>query len=416
MSRPVELVVVGAGERGSDYAEFTKHFPDRAQIVGVVEPREFHRKRMVEMYDIPAENVFEDWPAFVERDKFADAAIVSTPDILHEAPAVALCGKGYHLLLEKPMAPTEEACRNIARAVEESGVMFAVGHVLRYTHHTEVLKKIIDDGRVGEIITLQHTEPIGYWHHAHSYVRGNWRKEAESSNILLAKCCHDLDWIRYIMNAKCEKVSSFGSLSHFREDQAPEGSTERCLDCPCEAQCPYSAKKIYHGYLNRGETGWPVKVVVPELTPATLDEALREGPYGRCVYRCDNDVVDHQVVNFQFANKKTASFTMTAFSDWTERRTRIFGTRGELDSIDSIIKVFDFLTDETETIDATPPDDGVLSGHGGGDGGLMDAFIRALETNDPSHIRSSGAETLESHLMVFAAERARKENKVISLI
>jgi len=259
-------------------------------------------------------------------------------------------------------------------------------------------------------------EPVGYWHQAHSYVRGNWRNEALSSFMLLAKSCHDLDWIRYIMNAKCEAVSSFGALTHFREENAPADSSERCLDCRCEAQCPYSAKKIYHGFLEKGDTGWPVNVVVPNPNEENLTRALREGPYGRCVYRCDNDVVDHQVVNLQFEGQKTAVFTMTAFAEAAGRKTRIFGTRGELESDDSGIKIFDFLSGETEEIDATPPEDAVLAGHGGGDGRLMDAFVRALETNDPSHIRSSGPETLESHLMVFAAERARREKKVISLI
>ena len=178
---------------------------------------------------------------------------------------------------------------------------------------------------IGDIVSIQHLEPVGYWHQAHSYVRGNWRKESESSSMLLAKSCHDLDWIRYIMGARCVAVSSFGSLKHFRKEEKPSGAGERCLDCSYEPRCPYSALKIYLGRIEKGQVEWPVNVITEDVSREGVQAALRDGPYGRCVYECDNDVVDNQVVNLLFEGGRTAAFTMTGFSEYQDRKTRIFG-------------------------------------------------------------------------------------------
>ena len=409
---PVTMLIVGAGSRGTGYATFARQHPDRARVVGVAEPRDFYRNAMAEAYDIPGENVFADWTQAAEREKFADAVIVGTPDALHADPAVAFAGKGYHMLLEKPMAPTEADCRRIVSAVVDSGILFAVGHVMRYTAYTQKLKSLLDSGRIGQVVSIQHFEPVGYWHQAHSFVRGNWGNEARSSFMLLAKSCHDLDWLSYMMGAPCRRVSSFGSLTHFRKGNQPAGAADRCLDCPVEETCPYSAKKIYLGRLAEGHTGWPVDVLTPEITEAGITEALRNGPYGRCVYACDNDVVDHQVVNMEFAGGQTAAFTMTAFNEAGHRKTRLFGTRGEITGDGQRLHVFDFLTDQTEVIDTASSDASILGGHGGGDYGLMDSFIAAVATGDPTRILSGPSETLESHLMVFAAERARLNGTV----
>ena len=232
--------------------------------------------------------------------------------------------------------------------------------------------------------------------------------------MLLAKSCHDLDWIHYIMKAPCERLSSFGSLHYFNKAHQPKGATSRCMDCPVEPKCPYSAKKIYLGRLAKGHTGWPVDVLTPNPTVESITEELREGPYGRCVFDCDNDVVDHQVVNMEFAEGLTASFTMTGFNRGG-RKTRIFGTGGELYGDGSKIEVFDFLTEEKTEIDTRSSDGSILGGHGGGDGGLMDGFITAVATGDRSHILSGPDETLDSHMMVFAAEKARLENRVVGI-
>jgi predicted dehydrogenase len=271
----------------------------------------------------------------------------------------------------------------------------------------------VDAGTIGQVVNIQYLEPVGYWHQAHSYVRGNSRNEAQSSFMLLAKSCHDLDWILHIMGGHCQKVSSFGSLVHFRRENQPAGAADRCLDCGVEPTCPYSAIKIYHGFLDQGHTNWPVDVLTSDVTPEGLRKALREGPYGRCVYACDNDVVDHQVVNMQFADGRTASFTMTAFAETTPRRTRAFGTRGMLEGDGKLIRHFDFLRDTWQTIDTDASWDGsILNGHGGGDIVMIRRFIDAVASNDPSLILSGPDQTLESHLMVFAAERARHNGTV----
>ncbi|MFX0114313.1 MAG: Gfo/Idh/MocA family protein [Candidatus Hodarchaeota archaeon] len=413
--KPVKLIIAGAGDRGTVYASYASIHPHRAQVVGIAEPRKFYRERIAEEHEIPDANVFTDWKALAERKKFGDAAIIATQDAMHLEPAVAFANKGYHILLEKPMAPDEESCRKIAQAAIRNRIIFCVCHVLRYTAYTQKLKALIDSGAIGEIISLQRLEPLGYWHQAHSFVRGNWRNEAASSFMLLAKSCHDIDWIRYMIGKKCLAVSSFGSLKHFRKEEKPKNAGDRCLDCAYEPNCPYSAKKIYLGFLNRGIKGWPVNIIAPEVSEENILIALKDGPYGQCVYECNTDVVDHQVVNMEFEGGATASFTMTAFAKARKRETRIFGTRGEIYGNGTAIHLYDFLTDKTIVFDMTPSDSGIIEQHGGGDHGLMESFVSAVAQNDPSKILSGPEETLESHLIVFAAEKSRRERKVVTL-
>lgn len=412
---PVTLLVAGAGGRGAGYASYALKHPGEAKVVGVAEPRTYPRDALVRDHQIPPAHVTGSWEQLASRPKFADAVIIATQDRMHAEPAVAFAQRGYHILLEKPMAPVEEDCRRIVAAAKQSGVMLAVCHVMRYTNYTRALKKVLDDGAIGEIVSLQQLEPVGYWHQAHSFVRGNWRNEELSSFMLLAKSCHDLDWIRYIMGRRCLKVSSFGSLTHFRKDQMPAGATERCLDCPVEPDCPYSAKRLYLGMIRGGKTGWPVATITTDLTEAGVTKALRDGPYGRCVYLCDNDVVDHQVVNMEFAGGRTASFTMTAFTRQRDRDTRVFGTRGEITGDGDKIWIYDFVSQKTTEIDTNAPDSSILGGHGGGDFGLMSSFVSAVANADPSRILSGPDESLETHQMVFAAERARREGRVVEL-
>ena len=405
--KQVKVIVAGCGSRGGPYGDFALGHPDRMKVVGIAEPREFYRERMVRSHGLAADNVYTDWKDLAARDRFADAVIISTQDSLHVEPAVAFAQKGYAMLLEKPMAPNEEDCRRIVDAAIANKIIFAVCHVLRYTTFTQKIKDIIASGAIGKVISIQLFEPVGYWHQAHSFVRGNWRNEAQSSPMLLAKSCHDLDWLRYVMNSRCTKVSSFGNLTHFRKECKPAGAAERCLDCRVEADCPYSAKRFYLGRVADGVLGWPLDVLTPDLTVEGVTEALRSGPYGRCVYECDNDVVDHQVVNLLFEDGRTATFTMTAFAPVVGRMVRVFGTRGMLTGDSSKLQRFDFLTEQTEEIDTDAGDASLLGGHGGGDYRLMDSFINAVAANDPSAILSGPKETLETHLMVFAAEKAR---------
>ena len=411
----ITLLIIGAGNRGAGYATAARIQPERVRIAGVAEPRAPYRQAIADAYDVPARNVFADWREAASRPRFADAVVIATPDALHAEPAIAFARLGYAMLLEKPMAPTAEDCQRIVEAVERSGVIFAVGHVLRYTPYTRQIKALLAAGAIGDIVSIQHLEPVGYWHFAHSFVRGNWRSEALSSPVLLAKSCHDLDWIRHVMGVPCQAVSSFGSLRHFTPQNRPAGAAERCLDCQVEPDCPYSARKIYLGRVAREQTGWPVDVLTPDVTAEGVEAALRNGPYGRCVFTCDNDVLDNQVVNMQFEGGRTATFSMMAFTEAGHRRTTIFGTRGELYCDGHTVRVHDFLTDATRVIDVDALTAGQPGSHAGGDFGLMDAFVSAVAAGDPSLILSGPRESLESHLMVFAAEQARHEHRIVGL-
>ncbi len=415
MTEPVSLLIVGAGGRGKGYAAFAQEHPERVRIAGVAEPRADYRQFVAATYHLPEKHVFTDWKEAAGQPRFADAVVIATQDSMHTEPAIAFAEKGYAILLEKPMAPNEADCFRIVDAVKRNSNLFAVCHVMRYTQYTQALIGVLRSGAIGEIVSLQHLEPVGYWHQAHSFVRGNWRNEGESSFMLLAKSCHDLDWIRYVMDRACVSISSFGNLKHFRKEAQPEGASDRCLTCLVEANCPYSAKKIYLCMVENGYTSWPVDVLAFNPTVETITEALRVGPYGRCVYACDNDVVDHQVVNMLFEGGATATFTMTAFTEQAHRKTRIFGTRGEIYGDGVEIHLYDFLTDEKTTIDTAAMDGSILGGHGGGDYGLMDRFIQAVAEGKQELVLSGPDESLESHRMVFAAERGRKEHRLVDM-
>jgi predicted dehydrogenase len=411
--KPVEVLIVGAGSRGTIYAGYAIDHSDSARVVGVAEPRAFHRQQMAERHAISPENVVEDWRLFLDRPKFADAVVIALQDALHAEATIAFAQKGYDILLEKPMAPDPESCQRIIETVMANKNIFAVCHVLRYTNYTQRLKNLVSSGVIGDILSIQHLEPVGNWHYVHSYVRGNWRNQAESSFMLLAKSCHDIDWLRYIMGRRCVQVSSFGSLKHFRKAEKPvqAGEAMRCLDCAYEPDCPYSAKRLYLGRQEQKQFGWPLNVITTDMTHDGVTEALRNGPYGRCVYECDNDVVDHQVVNLLYDNGATATFTMIATSEMRDRETIVFGTRGELRGNGHKIVHYDFLSGQTTEIAIERPEEDM--GHGGGDYGVMRNFVSAVAQRDPDLIITGPQESLESHLTVFAAERARREGRVL---
>jgi predicted dehydrogenase len=412
---PVTLAVVGAGNRGNAHGDWALANPERARVVAVSEPREVRRARFAARHDLPAGAAVAGWRELADRGRVADAVLVCTQDTMHLEPAIAFAELGYHVLLEKPMATTEADCRRIVEAVERAGVILAVCHVLRYTPYTALVKRLLDAGRLGQVVSVQHLEPVGYLHHAHSYVRGAWRRQDASTFMLLAKSGHDLDWLQYVVGRPIRRVASFGGLAHFRPEQRPAGAADRCLDCAVEPSCPFSAVRFYSDRLERG-AGWPLDAVVDDYTEADLRAALRHGPYGRCVYGSDNDVVDHQVVAMEFDGGPTGTFTMTAFNAGGHRRTRLFGTRGELEGDGETVRVFDFLTGAAEVLSARPPGDASAGGgHGGGDWGLMDAFVRAVATGDPSHVLTGPRESLAAHAVVFAAERARLDGRVATV-
>ncbi|MGW0667236.1 Gfo/Idh/MocA family protein [Streptomyces sp. NPDC002746] len=413
MTSPVRLLLIGAGSRGSKYADRAVA-TGRAVVIAVAEREPERAERARHAY--PGAEIFDDWPGLAARERFADAVIVATQDAEHVEPAIAFARRGYHILLEKPIATSEADVIRIIGAVERSDVMLAVCHVLRYTQYTAGVKRILDSGVLGRIVSVEHLEPVGWWHHAHSYVRGNWRREADSTPMLLAKSCHDLDWLSYLVGRPVNKVSSFGNLMHFRPENKPAEATDTCMTCPVEPTCPYSAKRLYAGCLGDQERElWPLSVVTPARTENGVLEALRTSQYGRCVYNCDNDQVDHQVVNLEYEGGATASFTMTAFTEFAHRKTRIFGTHGQLDGDGVDVTVTDFRTGESETLTlgVGGPDAG--SGHGGGDEAIVDAFLDAVSTQDPGRILSDPQTSLESHLVAWAAERARHNGTVETL-
>ncbi|MEU4745571.1 Gfo/Idh/MocA family oxidoreductase [Actinosynnema sp. NPDC023658] len=409
------LAVIGAGARGAAYARLAA--AEGAAIVAVADPDPRRRRALAYQFDIPDEQVFADWAALAQRPRLADAAIIATPDRLHADPACALAERGYALLLEKPMATTPADAERIVRACTDNNVLLTVCHVLRYTAYTRRIKDIVDSGRIGDIVSVEHLEPVGWWHHAHSYVRGQWAVEATSSSMLLAKSSHDIDWLGHVVGRPVTRVSSFGGLYHFRPENKPAGAGTRCVSCPVERACPYSAVRIYERFLGDPvHERWPLGVLTDDVTPEGLRQALSEGPYGECVYSGHNDVVDHQVVNLEYEGGITASFTMTAFSVLDFRKTRIFGTRGSIEGDGRTVTVHDFLTDTSEAIHCAPQGDAsAADGHGGADTELVRAFLTAVTTGDHSAVLSGAVETLRSHEVVWAAERSRTTGTVVSL-
>jgi predicted dehydrogenase len=408
----VTLALVGGGLRGQLYARSAVG-SGAARVTAIAEPDPGRRAALGAEFAVPADRLYADWGELADAGRLADAAIIATQDQLHMAPAVRLADLGYHLLLEKPMATTELEASAIASAAERNGIILAVCHVLRYTPYTRMLKELLDSGRIGRLVNVQHLEPVGWWHQAHSFVRGHWRRSDTSAPMLLTKACHDLDWLVHLFGAVPARVSSFGSLTHFKASERPAGAAPRCLDCPLEPSCPYSAKRLYLDCLADPDRHyWPLGAVTEERTEAGVLEALRTGPYGRCVYACDNDVVDHQVVNMEFPDGGTCSFTMSAFTPMEHRRTRLLGTHGFLDGDGQTIRLVDFRTGDEELL-AVPEADG--DGHGGGDQELTATFLRAVQTGDPSLLPTNAAISLATHQVVWAAEQARTTGTVVTL-
>lgn len=408
----VRLIVLGAGGRGTIYARHALQLPGTAEVVAVAEPRAFFRDRLGDMHHIPAASRVDDWRELAEREKFADAVVITTQDRMHVEPAVAFARKGYHILIEKPLAPDPEGCRAIKDAVDSSGVILACGLVLRYTNYTRALKKIVDSGVIGQILDIQHLEPVGYWRFAHAYVRGNWSREADSSSVLLAKSIHDLDWLCFIAGSRPARVQSFGSLMFFRRENQPEGAADRCLECRFRESCAYSAPRFYLGRIRSGEIDSYVESVTGNCTEENMLEVLKTSPYGRCVFACDNDVADHQVVSLELANGATATFTLAGCSRYGDRRTTIFGSLGEIRGDGEHLTCHTYLDGVTRDIPI--PEHVAGDRHGGGDYNLLEAFVNAILTGDRSGVVSGMAESFDTHMLTFAAERSRLTGTVVA--
>ena len=407
--QPIRVAVLGAGSRGQGFGNILADLPHLAQVVAVAEPRDAYREAFAAAHQLSPGQVFRTWQDFLARPPACEAVVVATMDQDHVQPAVSCLDQGLHLLLEKPMATSLEDCRAIEAAQRKSGRMVAVCHSLRYNKGFATLREIATSGRIGEIVSVDQLEQVTDWHQAHSFVRGNWGHEGRSSFMLLAKSCHDLDYIAYLIGRPCRRVSSFGALNYFNRAHAPAGATARCTDgCPVENTCAYSALKQY---VHADRTCWPANVISDVHTREAHLAALRTGPYGRCVYQCDNDVVDHQVVALDFEGDITATFTMTAFTQRGGRQVRVHGTEGEVSFDEHTITVRSFRTKNVETI-AVGAETG---GHGGGDNRVVRDWVDAIRLEAPEMIRTTAQESLRTHTIVFAAERSRRENRTIEL-
>ncbi|MEE0409784.1 MAG: Gfo/Idh/MocA family oxidoreductase [Clostridia bacterium] len=412
--KKIKVVLIGAGGRGTTYTNIMEKMPEKYEVVAVAEPIESRRNNIKKRHNIPDERCFTDWHPLFELGKIADMAIIATQDRDHFDPAMAAIGLGYHLLLEKPIAPTAEECNTLTAYAIEKGVKVVVCTVLRYTPVFMTLKDIIDSGKIGDVMSINHEECVGNRHQSHSFVRGNWHNEAESACMILAKSCHDTDMLQWLVGKKCTKVQSFGTLSYFTEKNAPEGAPEYCIQgCPAAENCMYNAVKMYvddHTYLR-----W-IKPDIPhdELTEEIARDVITNTDYGRCVFRCNNDVVDHQTLNMLFGDDVTVTFTMNAFNNGG-RYIHIMGTKGEIRAAlneTTPITVHTFADNKNEQIPIVGKD-GINGGHGGGDKGIIEALYLYLNNAYTGKSVPEIDESNENHLIAFAAEVSRKTNTVV---
>lgn len=407
-ARAVTAITLGAGSRGNVYGNYAVQYPDQLDIVGVAEPIPLRNERYSRKHAIPDAQRFKTWEDVFKVPKFADAIIISTPDNLHYGPCMKALSMGYDILLEKPISPSEKECREILALAKKTGRIVAVCHVLRYAPYFMKLKELMHSGVIGDVVSIQHFEPIAYEHMAHSYVRGNWHNSKATTPIILAKSCHDLDILKWMLDTSSKKIQAFGDLKWFRKENAPAGSTERCTDgCAVEKTCPYSAidqyitrkKRIYVFDMPEDKNDWN----------NFLRKQLETTNYGRCVYRMDNDQPDHYTTNILFDKNVTASFSMEAFTSYEGRRTRIMGSLGDIVGDMSSMEMTDFRTGKKTNWSQD------TDMHGGGDWRLVADWIQAVSQQNPSLLTSTIDASIESHVMGFAAEKSRKEHTVVEI-
>lgn len=407
----ITAVLIGAGDRGArGYAPYALDNPHELEIIAVAEPNKERRNDFAAKHQLSEENCYESWEELLNGPKRADVAIICTLDRYHFHPTITALKAGYHVLLEKPMSPDPLECIEMERIAKEQNRLLTICHVLRYTDFWSKIREVIKEGTIGDIASVNLNENVEVMHMSHSFVRGNWNNKEKSSPMILQKSCHDMDILSYIIDKPCLRVSSYGSLMHFNEKNAPEGAPERCLDgCPAEDVCPFHAGKYY---LGEGK-GWARKFT-EEFTKEGIIQALKTTPYGKCVYRSDNNVVDHQVVNMEFEGGITANFSMCGFTRIQTRRVQVMGTKGEIigNMEDNEISIYDFLTKQETVIKFHEP----VGGHGGGDTAIVKNFLHEVKNYTDGQSLSSASVSLQSHLMAFAAEDSRlQKGKSIEL-
>lgn len=407
----MKYVLIGAGNRGMTYGQWA--VDHGIEIAAVAELRPDRLKDAADRLAVPENMCFSDATQLLNKGKIADAAIIATMDRDHYEHVMQALACGYDILLEKPISPDPKECLAIEQKANELGRSITVCHVLRYTNFFGTLKEIIDSGKLGKIVAVKHSENIGNFHMAHSFVRGNWRNDQLSSPIIMQKSCHDLDILLWLIDSHCTKVSAFGSLSYFKECNAPEGSTARCLDCPVAQDCRFDARKAYLPCLG----SWPTNVVCLEQTEDALLEALETSPYGRCVYRCDNNVCDHMSIIMEFEDGVTATFSLTAQTSACHRNIHIMCEHGEIlaDDGQRQIIVRKHVASQADTfMDSVINVRTNSSGHGGGDAGIMEDFVASI-SGKQTQTRSSISKSVESHLMACAIEKSRLTGTVVDM-
>jgi len=404
--KPCTVITLGAGNRGNVYGNYALSNPDEMDVVGVAEPIPLRNERYLQKHKIEKANSFTTWEHVFNRPKFADAVLITTPDNLHYGPCMAALKAGYDVLLEKPISPSEKECRDILALAKKTGRIVAVCHVLRYAPYFEKLRELMQGGQIGEIVSMQHIEPIEHIHMSHSFVRGNWHDRHATTPIILAKSCHDLDMLRWLIGKPCTKIVAMGGIKWFRKENAPAGSTPRCMDeCAVESTCPYSAMKIY--YRNRQRTYVFDLPDEKEKQGDYILEKLRSTNYGRCVYQMDNNQEDHYIASMEFEGGTTANFSMEAFTSYEGRRTRVMGSMGDIVGDMETFTLTDFRTGNRTVYDNSSGD-----GHGGGDWRLVRNWLQAVSQRKPELLSSTIDASIESHVMGFMAEKSRKTGKV----
>lgn len=427
--KKIQAVILGYGDRSSRYAEYAKTRPEDLEIIGVIDINELKRRQGKEAFSLKDEQLFDSLEAFLQANVSCDVVINGTMDEVHYETTMPLLEKGYHILLEKPVTANPEELIAIQKKAEEKACKVVVCHVLRYTPFYSKIKSILDSGKIGKIISMQLNEHVWYGHFVNSYVRGKWRSEkACGSSLLLAKCCHDTDLMCWLNNiTKPTYVSSFGSKSFFTEKNAPKGATKYCYECPNRKTCMFDAEKFQIEKDFIPFYTWAgINKPLDEITLEEKREFLKHDVYGQCVYQTDMDIVDRQCVSVEFENGSIGTLNMIGGSNKAGRHIHLVCEYGEIEGYIEdnkiIVRIFDKekVWYEEEIIDFNAEadlsqEDNSVGGHYGGDYYIMKDLIRFLN-NEPTSVSTTVIDdSINSHLICYAAEKARKEKVVVEL-
>lgn len=410
------FAVLGLGSRGIMYGtRLSKQ--DDVRVVACCDKYANKVEIARQRWGVPENNCFTSDEEFFAQGKLADAIVIATQDRDHYAHAMRALDLGYNILVEKPLSPDINECLELEAKAREKGLKVLVCHVLRYSPYYRKIKEIIASGVLGDIVAIKHDENVSYWHYAHSYCRGNWRREEETSPMLLAKCCHDMDLLHWWTGSDFKTINSYGDLRYFKAENAPEGATDSCFDCPNRKKCYFDAQYYYvgrrRGIIKKRKFLWGTYAFCQSKKKSDIINSLKNDPRGklwaRCVFKCDNDVVDNQTVNILFENGAKCVFTMNAFNEKNHRHTEIRGTKGELYADDKgnvmTLRLFDKPAKKIRT--SLLP---MISGHAGGDAGLIKSAVGMLTGGEDKSIQYTWiSDTIESHRMVTAAELSRHE-------